>query len=120
LGLSGDLSIEWRHFCRDLQVAGVILSEEEDKLFWIGGDSSGVISVKNFYEAIQTTQNHPWVTGWKIHLWKWDIPQKIKLSFGWQLTIKFRLGKISFIGAGVDQEDVSYVKRSRRTLLICS
>jgi hypothetical protein len=81
LGLSGDLSIEWRHFCRDLQVARVILSEEEDGLYWIGGDSSGVISVKNIYEAIQTNQKHPWVTCWKIHLWKWDIPQNIKLFF---------------------------------------
>jgi ribonuclease HI len=23
----------------------------------------------------------PWVTGWKIQFWKWDIPQKVKLFF---------------------------------------
>jgi hypothetical protein len=77
--LVGELSIEWSNYCRELQVAGVILTGDEDELFWTGGDSSGVISVKNIYEAIQSTQNLPLITGWKIRLWKWDIPLKIKL-----------------------------------------
>jgi hypothetical protein len=40
---------------RTLIEAGVSLKENPDKLMWTGGDSSGIISVKNIYLALVST-----------------------------------------------------------------
>jgi ribonuclease HI len=79
LELTWELSTEWLQFRRALQAAGVIVTGNEDELIWTGGDTSGVISVKNVYEALISTQNLPLITSWRIQMWKWNIPQKIKL-----------------------------------------
>jgi ribonuclease HI len=46
---------------------------------WIGGDSSGYLTVKNAYLALLSTQNLSIFKGWRKSLWKWDMQQKIKL-----------------------------------------
>jgi len=55
LGISGNLSLEWEHFCDNLNEAGVSLNENEDSLIWTRGDSSGRLSVKNLYAALIST-----------------------------------------------------------------
>jgi hypothetical protein len=79
LELTGELSMEWLQFRRALQATGVIVIGNEDEQIWTWGDTSGVILVKNVYEALLSTQNLPLITGWRIQMWKWNIPQKIKL-----------------------------------------
>ena len=79
MDLTGDLAVEWDHFGRALQASGVSLSENEDELLWIGGDSSGSLSKKNVYAALISTLNQLTLTGWRNRLWKWNIQQKIKL-----------------------------------------
>jgi len=51
-------------------------------LIWIGGDRSGIISVKNIYLALVKKNLPIGVEGWRRHMWKWDLVQKIKL-FTW-------------------------------------
>jgi hypothetical protein len=79
LELTGELSMEWLQFRQALQAVGVIVTRNENELIWTEGDTSGVISVKNVYEELISTQNIPLITGWRIQMWKWNIPQKIKL-----------------------------------------
>jgi hypothetical protein len=79
MDLTGDLAAEWDHFGRALQASGVSLSENEDEILWIGGDSSGSLSKKNVYAALISTLNQLMLTGWRNRLWKWHIQQKIKL-----------------------------------------
>jgi hypothetical protein len=78
LELTWELSTKWLQFRWALQAAGVIVTGNEDELIWTGGNTSGVISVKNVYEALLSTQNLPLITSWRIQMWKWNIPQKIK------------------------------------------
>jgi hypothetical protein len=64
--------------------AGIVLKENPDELSWIGDDNTGLISVKNVYN---TLSNKFWpgkAEGWRIQLWKWSCPLKIKL-FLWLL-----------------------------------
>jgi hypothetical protein len=70
LELTWELSTEWIQFRRALQAVGVIVTGNEDELIWTGGDTSGVISVKNVYEALISTQNLPLITSWRIQMWK--------------------------------------------------
>jgi hypothetical protein len=79
MDLIGDLAAEWDRFRRALQASSVSLSENEDELLWIGGDSSGSLSKKNVYVALISTLNQLTLTGWRNRLWKWNIHQKIKL-----------------------------------------
>jgi hypothetical protein len=44
------------HYCRALIGVGVSLHDTNDTLLWTGGDSSGIISVKNIYSALISTQ----------------------------------------------------------------
>jgi hypothetical protein len=53
-----------------------------DELKWTGGDSSGRISVKNAYEAIEKKKHVFMIGGWRKSLWSWDCPLKLKL-FTW-------------------------------------
>jgi hypothetical protein len=79
LGLSGDMAIEWDLYRRALIDSGVLLQDKEDVLMWIGGDNSGVPSVKNFYWGIISTKNLKKVELWQQSIWHWKIQLKIKL-----------------------------------------
>jgi len=46
------LAEEWDHYRALLAELGISLVNKLDELIWIGGDFSGVISVKNIYEAL--------------------------------------------------------------------
>jgi hypothetical protein len=65
LGFTGDLAIEWEHFRRALFDSGAYLQDSEDVLMWIGGDNSGIPTVKNFYWAILSTKNLRKLGGWR-------------------------------------------------------
>jgi hypothetical protein len=79
IGLSGNLAVEWDAYCRDLIGAGVQLQNQEDALIWTGGDRSGCLTVKNIYCALAKKKWQHVIGGWRRHLWKWDLAQKIKL-----------------------------------------
>jgi hypothetical protein len=79
LGLTGNMAAEWDRYCRALLGAGIQLQDHVDELQWIGGDKSGVITVKNIYEALATKIWKQNCTGWRRNIWKWNIAQKIKL-----------------------------------------
>jgi hypothetical protein len=66
-------------FLLSLNAAGVSLQGSEDILFWTGGDASGIVSVKNIYNAILSTLNLPVQIGWKLSFWKWNFQLKMKL-----------------------------------------
>jgi hypothetical protein len=89
IGLSGNLAGEWEGFCRALSGAGVQLQNKEDELIWMGGDRSGSLTVKNIYLALAKKKWPNVIGGWRRHMWKWDMVQKIKL-FIW-LSIENRI-----------------------------
>jgi hypothetical protein len=59
--------------------SGIQLQDSTDELHWIGGDKSGLLSVKNVYWAIATKIWQQKTTGWRRKLWIWDLALKIKL-----------------------------------------
>jgi hypothetical protein len=76
------LAKEWDLYCRGLAEAGIMLLERPDELNWIGGDKSGIISVKNIYGALASKIWSQKSLGWRRTMWKWDLTLKIKL-FTW-------------------------------------
>jgi hypothetical protein len=82
LELSGDLALEWGFFCKDLIGLGIQLQQREDKLIWIGGDNSSILSVKFFYNALAKNLWQHQSGGWRRHMWSWDVVLKIRL-FTW-------------------------------------
>jgi hypothetical protein len=79
IGLSGNLAVEWDAYCRELSGVGVQLQNQEDALIWTGGDRSGCLNVKNIYLALAKKKWLNVIGGWRRHMWKWDMAQKIKL-----------------------------------------
>jgi hypothetical protein len=76
----------WNNFTLELRKAGITLQESvEDKLLWNGGDASGILSVRNCYKAIMSTQNLPIRSGWRYSIWKWRLQLNIILFF-WLVT----------------------------------
>jgi len=53
LGLTGLVAIEWKTFVKALIDSGVQLQHGEDTLIWTGGDQSGLLTVKNVYNAME-------------------------------------------------------------------
>lgn len=86
LELSGDLFIEWENYTKALSEKGITLQEESrDSLLWTGGDASGRMTVKNFYNAIHTIHGLPSWSGWRVQVWKWRLQLKIVFFF-WRAT----------------------------------
>jgi hypothetical protein len=82
LGLTGELASEWNGFISDLRCAGISLTNNsKDELRWTGGDGSGEITVRNAYNAIFTTKNLSFASGWMINCWKWCDQLKVTLFF---------------------------------------
>jgi hypothetical protein len=79
LGLSGALAQEWTSYCLALSGAGIRLHAVEDTIKWNGGDCSGLLTVKNVYNAISSTIWSQRCTGWRKNLWHWSLPLKLKL-----------------------------------------
>jgi hypothetical protein len=96
LGLSGSMAIEWNSFCKALIDSGIHLQPRDDILIWTGGDHSGILSVKNVYNALAKKLWPQQIAGWRRHLWTWDLAYKIKL-FTWLVCGKqnFNLGNSS-------------------------
>jgi hypothetical protein len=71
--------MEWTAYCKALIHSGIQLHPRDDNLIWIGGDHSGLITVKNVYNALA---NEYWlnpITDWRRHLWTWDLALTLKL-----------------------------------------
>jgi hypothetical protein len=85
--LSGNLAAEWDLFRKSLIGAGVSIRDTPDQLLWTGGNSSGILSVKNAYMALFSTFNIQFMD-WRHKIWKWDIQLKIKL-FIWLALEQF-------------------------------
>ena len=76
---------EWDSYRRHLIDSGIKLMDRPDELIWIGGDKSGQITVKNVYEALSNKIWNYKIGGWRIIMWTWDFPLKLKL-FVWLST----------------------------------
>jgi hypothetical protein len=85
LDLPLNLVEEWNNYRALLAESGISLANKPDELIWTGGDKSGVISVKNIYEALSNQLWKKNQEGWRKKLWKWECPLKIKL-FTWLLA----------------------------------
>ena len=79
MGLMGTLATKWEQLCLALISDGVSVQDQDDTLMWIGGDTSGTLTVKNVYMALLSTQSFPRIDGWRQKLQKWEIQLKIKL-----------------------------------------
>ena len=78
LGLSGALGYEWNCFRMALIDLSAFIQDIADELLLIGGDNSGIITIKNTYLDLLSTQGLKKVLGWRQALWKWDLQLKIK------------------------------------------
>jgi hypothetical protein len=68
LALTGDLEKEWDCYCIALSGSGIYLQDIDDELKWIGGDKSGVLTVKNVYSAIASIiWQQPIAVGGKVY-----------------------------------------------------
>jgi len=81
LQLSYQKALEWDHYTSALKEAGVSLTHGPDTLSWAGGDATGIITVKNLYNAIINQRYFILDGSWLFHIWHWEIPLKIKLFF---------------------------------------
>jgi hypothetical protein len=77
-GLSGALGYEWNCFRTTLIDSSAFIQDIADELLLIGGDNSGIITIKNTYLDLLSTQGLKKVLGWRQALWKWDLQLKIK------------------------------------------
>jgi hypothetical protein len=81
--------VEWDAYCRDLNGAGVQLQNQDDALIWTRGDRYGCLTVKDIYFTLAKNKWQHVIGGWRRHLWKWDLAQKIKLFTWLAIEIKF-------------------------------
>jgi hypothetical protein len=79
VGTSGSLAIEWNSFCKALIDSGIHLQPRDDFLIWTGGDHSGILTVKNVYNAMEKKFWPQQIAGWRRQMWSWDLAYKIKL-----------------------------------------
>ena len=79
LDLTLNLVEEWNNYRALMAESSISLANKPDKLIWTRGDSSGVILVKNIYEALSNQLWKKIQEGWRKKLWKWDCPLKTKL-----------------------------------------
>jgi hypothetical protein len=82
LNLDGRWALEWNRFSSALKSAGISLTEEPDSLLWTGGDASGLLTVKNLYEALFSHFRPESLSSWFHQIWCWKVPLKFKL-FAW-------------------------------------
>jgi len=52
LGLKGSIADEWKAHIDGLRIAGIRLTEDEDKLIWSWNKSNGQLNAKSAYDAI--------------------------------------------------------------------
>jgi len=57
----------------------VQLQNQEYALIWTGGDRSRCLNVKYIYLSLARKKWLNVIGGWRRHIWKWDMAQKIKL-----------------------------------------
>jgi hypothetical protein len=79
LSFCGWRATEWNQFISALRSADISLIDELDSLLWARGDATGIISVKNIYDALLKQLNLGADNSWYLQLWNWDIPLKYKL-----------------------------------------
>lgn len=82
LNLDGRWALEWNRFSTALKSAGISLTTAPDSLLWTGGDASGLLTVKNLYEALFSHYQPELLSTWFQQIWRWKVPLKFKL-FAW-------------------------------------
>ena len=81
LGFTGIWADVWDSHIHNLNVAGIRLSDEEDKLSWSWINASEQVTAKESYSAIVhslSSYNNKW---WNSKIWKWILPLKAKSLF---------------------------------------
>ena len=76
-------TVRWDNYITALKNACIRLNIEEDELACIGNKKSGDINAKLAYEVIALNWNNEKNRWWYGKLWKWSIPQKIKIFGGY-------------------------------------
>jgi hypothetical protein len=67
LELTGKHATEWDNYTVALSGVGIAIKEfSKDIMIWIGGNASGRMTDKNFYNAILTTHGLPSLSEWKV------------------------------------------------------
>lgn len=79
IGLSGSLVEERDSYVYFLQSSGIILGNEQDTLMWSWNQTNGGITIKKSYEAVTLNLPAPTSKWWLPYLWRWKIPQKLKV-----------------------------------------
>jgi len=79
LGLSGEATTEWKVFVKSLRSTTIFLKHETDYLLWAGGDTSGVLTIKNIYTDLLCLLDYCCDSVWIQKMWKWPLQLKIKL-----------------------------------------
>jgi hypothetical protein len=79
LGITRATASEWELFVSSLKCVGIYLSEDSDSIMWMGGDASGIISVKNLYTTLLQPFEFSSDNDWIYKLWKWTVQLKVKL-----------------------------------------
>jgi hypothetical protein len=90
LDLTRLLSSNWDSYIAELNRAGVTLHiNAEDSLLWTGGNSYGNLTVKNYYDAIISTQELLVWCDCQGNFWKWKLQLKVIFFFGWMCTKRY-------------------------------
>jgi hypothetical protein len=86
---------------------------------WTGGDQSGLLSVKNVYNALALKFWPQQISTWRRQLWTWDLAYKIKLFIWLALERKIltwdSLQKRGWVGPSIcslcyrDEESISHL-----------
>jgi hypothetical protein len=84
LALSGREAVEWDRFTSALKTTGITLNDNPDALRWVGGDATGIISVKNIYIALLSQQGHEPDSSWFTQLWIGRFRSSLNSLFGLQ------------------------------------
>jgi hypothetical protein len=91
---------------------------EKMNSLWTGGDNSGIITVKNTYLALLSTQGLKKVLGWRQALWKWDLQLKIKCFIWLAVENKILTWENLKLEDGKDRLGVTSVFKRLKALII--
>lgn len=106
---------EQDNYIRQVEAAGIHLTEEEDPLTWIGKIKQNHISVSEIYKHISYSIPVP-ATHWLHKIWKWEIRLRL-ICFGWLALhnkILILTWGISLAEASTALEYVLFVYRARK------
>lgn len=84
LGLVDEDAYSWDSYVRTLGLAGVFLTEQDDKMKWSGNKKDGIVIAKTAYDRIMQGKYIYPPQWWYKKIWKWNIALKHK-CFLWHV-----------------------------------